>query len=137
MCPWGLANLHTSVAEAVALRTPHCRSLTFRSLVDPIESAGEALRNAGANAGSATALALTQGPAAVTAALAIMTGSACAPVELNLTEKEYKDYFGQLRPAALVWDGMSNPEPPKPLASWVSGLLGCGFLQMAPPASLK
>jgi len=102
--PLGLGELARRSPGAVALRAPHGRSLTFRGLVDQIESAGEALRNAGAYAGTATALALTQGPAAVTAALAIMTGSACAPVDLNLTEKEYKDYFGQLRPAALVWD---------------------------------
>jgi oxalate---CoA ligase len=107
--PLGLGELAHRSPEAVALLAPHCRPLTFRGLVDQIESAGEALRNAGAYAGAATALALTQGPAAVTAALAIMTGSACAPVELNLTEKEYKDYLGQLRPAALVWDGVSNP----------------------------
>src|SRR5271170_1126796 len=94
--PLGLGELARRSPEAVALAAPHCRPLTFRGLVDQIESAGEDLRNAGASAGTAIALALTQGPAAVTAALAIMTSSACAPVELNLTEKEYKDYFSQL-----------------------------------------
>jgi acyl-CoA synthetase (AMP-forming)/AMP-acid ligase II/thioesterase domain-containing protein len=107
--PLGLGELALRSPEAVALTGPHCRPLSFRGLVDHIESAGEALRNAGAHAGTATALALTQGPAAVTASLAIMTGSACAPVDLNLTEKEYKDYFDQLRPASLVWDEASNP----------------------------
>ena len=90
--PLGLGELALRSPDAVALRAPHCQPLTFRGLVDQIESAGEALRNAGAYAGSATALAVTQGPAAVTAALAIMTGSACAPLESNLTENEYKDY---------------------------------------------
>src|SRR6202044_1237150 len=107
--PLGLGELAHRSPEAVALAAPRCRSLTFRGLVDQIESAGNALRNGGAHAGSAIALALTQGPAAVTAALAIMTGSACAPLELNLTEREYKDYFRQLRPAALVWDTVLNP----------------------------
>ena len=126
--PLGLGEVALRSPEAVALAAPHCRSLTFRGLVDQIESAGEALRNAGAYAGSATALALTQGPAAVTAALAIMTGSACAPVELNLTEKEYKDYFGQLRPAALVWDGVSNP-----VAAQAARQLGIGVIGLRVP----
>src|ERR1700722_1236610 len=89
--PLGLDVQAARTPEAVALAGPHCRPLTFRGLVDHIESAGEALRNAGAYDGATTALALTQGPAAVTAALAIMTASACAPVELNLTAKEYQD----------------------------------------------
>ena len=126
--PLGLGELAHRSPEAVALAAPHGRSLTFRGLVDQIESAGEALRNAGAYAGSATALALTEGPAALTAALAIMTGSACAPVELNLTEKEYKDYFGQLRPAALVWDEASNP-----VAAQAARQLGIGVIGLRVP----
>jgi oxalate---CoA ligase len=126
--PLGLAALARRSPEAVALAAPHCRPLTFRGLMDQIESAGEALQNAGAYAGSATALALTQGPAAVTAALAIMTGSACAPVELNLTEQEYKDYFGQLRPSALVWDVAS-----KPVAAEAARQLGIGVIGVRVP----
>jgi oxalate---CoA ligase len=126
--PLGLGEGAHRSPGAVALAAPHCRSLTFRGLVDQIESAGEALRNAGAYAGSATALALTQGPAAVTAALAIMTGSACAPLELTLTEKEYKDYFGQLRPAALVWDSASNP-----VAAQAARQLGIGVIGLLVP----
>ena len=67
-----------------------------------------ALRNAGACAGTVTALALTQGPVDVTASLAIMAGGACAPVDSNLTEKEYLDYLSRLRPAALVWEETSS-----------------------------
>src|ERR1700722_2900334 len=126
--PLGLGEVALRSSDAVALAAPHCRSLTFRGLVDQVESAGEALRNAGAYAGSATALTLTQGPAAVTAALAIMTGSACAPLESNLTEKEYKDYFGQLRPAALVWDGASNP-----VAAQTARQLGIGVIELRVP----
>jgi oxalate---CoA ligase len=126
--PLGLGELAHRSPESVALAAPHCRSLTFRGLVNQIESAGEALRNAGAYAGSATALALTQGPAAVTAALAIMTGSACAPLELNLTEMEYKDYFRQLRPAALVWDTVSNP-----IAAQAARQLGIGIIGLRVP----
>src|SRR5580704_16193658 len=107
--PLGLGELASRTPDAVALRGPHRRPLTFRDLVDQIESGGEALRNAGACAGTVTALALTQGPAAVTAALAIMTGGACAPVDSNLTEKEYLDYLSRLRPAALVWEETSSP----------------------------
>ena len=126
--PLGLGELAHRSPEAVALAAPHGRSLTFRGLVDQIESAGGALRNAGAYAGSATALALTEGRAVLTAALAIMTGSACAPVELNLTEKEYKDYFGQLRPAALVWDEASNP-----VAAQAARQLGIGVIGLRVP----
>src|SRR5580700_10096099 len=126
--PLGLGELARRSPEAVALAAPHGRSLTYRGLVDQIESAGEALRNAGAYAGSAVALALTQGPAAVTAAIAIMTRSACAPVELNLTETEYKDYFGQLRPAALVWDVASNP-----VAAQAARQLGIGVIELRVP----
>ena len=126
--PLGLGEVALRSPDAVALAAPHCRSLTFRGLADQIESAGEALRNAGAYAGSATALTLTQGPAAVTAALAIMTGSACAPLESNLTENEYKDYFGQLRPAALVWDGASNP-----VAAQTARQLGIGVIELRVP----
>jgi acyl-CoA synthetase (AMP-forming)/AMP-acid ligase II/thioesterase domain-containing protein len=126
--PLGLGELALRSPDAVALRAPHCQPLTFRGLVDQIESAGEALRNAGAYAGAATALALTQGPAAVTAALAIMTRSACAPVDLNLTEKEYKDYFRQLRPAALVWDAASNP-----VAVQTARQLGIGVIGLRVP----
>ena len=126
--PLGLGEIAHRSPEAVALQAPHCLPLTFRGLVDQIESAAEALRNAGAYAGNAIALALTQGPEAVTAALAIMTGSACAPVELNLTEKEYKDYFSQLRPAALVWDGVSNP-----VAAQAARQLGIGVIGLRVP----
>ncbi len=126
--PLGLGELARRSPEAMALAAPHCCSLTFHGLVNQIESAGEALRNAGAYAGTATALVLTQGPAAVTAALAIMTGSACAPVESNLTEKEYKDYFGQLRPAALVWDEASNP-----VAAQAARQLGIGVIGLRVP----
>src|SRR5580693_1956151 len=126
--PLGLDELAYRSPDAVALAAPHCRSLTFRGLVAQIESAGEALRTAGAHAGTATALALTQGPAAVTAALAIMTGSACAPLDLNLTEKEYKDYFRQLRPAALVWDAASNP-----VAVQTARQLGIGVIGLRVP----
>ncbi len=126
--PLGLGEVARRSPEAVALAAPHCRSLTFRELVDQIESGGEALRNAGAHTGTAIALAVTQGPAAVTAALAIMSGSACAPVESTLTEKEYADYFGQLRPAALVWDGASNP-----VAAQAARQLGIGFIELRVP----
>ena len=44
--PLGLGELALRSPDAVALAAPHCRSLTFRGLVDQIESAGEALRNA-------------------------------------------------------------------------------------------
>jgi len=107
--PLGLAELASRAPDAVALAADHCRPLTFRGLVDQIEVAGEALRQAGVRAGTATALALTEGPAALTAALAIMSGSACAPVEPNLTAKEYRDYLSRLRPAALVWEEGSSP----------------------------
>src|SRR5580658_72261 len=126
--PLGLGEVAHRSPEAVALAGPHYRPLTFRGLVDQIESAGEALRNAGAHAGTATALAVTQGPVAVTAALAIMTGSACAPVESNLTEREYKDYFGQLRPAALVWDRASNP-----VAAQAARQLGIAVIELRVP----
>jgi acyl-CoA synthetase (AMP-forming)/AMP-acid ligase II/thioesterase domain-containing protein len=121
--PLGLGEQAVGAPEAVALAAPDCRPLTFRGLVDQIESAGEALRNAGARDGTAIALALTQGPVAVTAALAIMTGSACAPVDLNLTEKEYQNYLSRLRPAALVWEEGSNP-----VAAQTARKLGIGTI---------
>ena len=126
--PLGLGVQAARTPEAVALAGPHCRPLTFRGLVDHIESASEALRNAGAYAGTTTALALTQGPVAVTAALAIMTNSACAPVELNLTKKEYQDYFSRLRPAALVWNEASNP-----VAAQAARELGIGVIGIRIP----
>src|ERR1700722_10912771 len=135
--PLALGELALRSPDAVALAAPYCRSLTFRGLVDQIESAGEALRNAGAYAGSATALTLTQGPAAVTAALAIMTRSACAPVELNLTENEYKDYFGQLRPAALVWDVASNPGAPQAARQLGIGVIGLRVPRSGPTGAFE
>lgn len=126
--PLGLGEQAAQAPEAVALAGPHCRPLTFRGLVDQIESAGEALRNAGGRDGTAIALALTQGPVAVTAALAIMTGSACAPLDLNLTEKEYQDYLSRLRPAALVWEEGSNP-----VAARTARMLGIGAIGIRVP----
>jgi oxalate---CoA ligase len=126
--PLGLDVQAARTPDAVALAGTPYRPLTFRGLVDHIEYAGEALRNAGAYDGTTTALALTQGPAAVTAALAIMTGSACAPVELNLTRKEYQDYFRRLRPAALVWNEASNP-----VAAQAARELGIGVIDIRTP----
>ena len=126
--PLGLGEQAARAPEAVALAAPHRRPLTFRGLVDQIQSAGEDLRDAGVCAGTATALALTQGPTAVTAALAIMTGSACAPLDLNLTEREYQDYLSRLRPAALVWDEASNP-----VAAQAARELGIGVIGLRVP----
>jgi oxalate---CoA ligase len=114
--------------EAVALQASHCRPLTFRALADQVESAAESLRKAGACPGTAVALALTQGPVAVTAALAIMTGTACAPIDLNLTEYEYRDYLSRLRPAALVWDEASSP-----VAAQTARQMGIGVIGLRVP----
>jgi acyl-CoA synthetase (AMP-forming)/AMP-acid ligase II/thioesterase domain-containing protein len=126
--PLGLNEQAALAPEAAALRAPYGRPLTFRALVDQIESAGEALQTAGACAGTAIALSLTQGPVAVTAALAIMTTSACAPVDSNLTAKEYQDYLTRLRPAALVWEEGSNP-----VAAQAARDLGIGVIGLRIP----
>jgi oxalate---CoA ligase len=88
--------------RGAALAAPKRTTLSYSALLDHINLASAAFREAGAHPGTVAVLALPNGPEFVTAALAISMRSACAPLDLSLTAEEYRRYLPRIRASALV-----------------------------------
>ena len=81
--------------DAPALLAPGRHPLSYSGLWDHIRSTRRALHDAGLRPGEAAALVM-HGAELLTAFLAIIGESACAPLNTSLTEEEYRYYLSRL-----------------------------------------
>jgi acyl-CoA synthetase (AMP-forming)/AMP-acid ligase II/thioesterase domain-containing protein/acyl carrier protein len=114
---------------AAALAAPGRPSLSYAALLDHVRTARGDLQKAGADLGALTVVALPQGPEFLSAVVALMNGSACAPLDLSLTEQECQSLFARLRPAALVFEAGS----PDSSAVRAARNLGIGLIALSVP----
>ncbi len=103
--------------ERRAATTPHgaalCahgrEALSWAGLWRHTYTRGEELLRAGIAPRSVAALALPNGPEFLSAFLAITLRSACAPLDLSLTENEYRFHLSKINAGALVFsDGVNT-----------------------------
>jgi len=90
--------------HAIALAAPGKEPLNYSGLWRHVSAMSEAFLRAGIRPGSVTPLALPNGPAFVTAALAITLQSACAPLDLGLTKDEYRLYLPRIGGSTLIFE---------------------------------
>jgi acyl-CoA synthetase (AMP-forming)/AMP-acid ligase II/thioesterase domain-containing protein len=90
--------------NAIALAAPGPEPLNYSGLWRHVSALSEAFLEAGIRPGSVAALALPNGPAFVTATLAITLRSACAPLDLGLTKDEYRLYLPRIGASTLIYE---------------------------------
>jgi acyl-CoA synthetase (AMP-forming)/AMP-acid ligase II/thioesterase domain-containing protein len=96
--------------HAIALAAPGKEPLQYSGLWRHVSAMSEAFLRAGIHPGSVAALALSNGPAFVTATLATTLRSACAPLDLGLTKDEYRLYLPRIGGSTLIFEaGKSGP----------------------------
>lgn len=99
--------------EAPALFEAGRDPLTYGALARHIAEVGEALRARGFGAKDRIATALPQGGAMFTALFGIMSASAVAPLNPDLTAPEYETYLATLKADAIIVDaGIDSPARP-------------------------
>jgi acyl-CoA synthetase (AMP-forming)/AMP-acid ligase II/thioesterase domain-containing protein len=94
--------------HAVALAAPGSEPLKYSRLWSHVTATSEAFLRAGIRPGGVAALALPNGPAFVTATLAITLRSACAPLDLGLTRDEYRLYLPRIGASTLIFEEGRN-----------------------------
>jgi len=90
--------------HAIALAAPGKDPLKYSGLWRHVSAMSDAFLGAGIRPGSVTVLALPNGPAFVTAALATTLQSACAPLDLGLTKDEYRSYLPRIGGSTLIFE---------------------------------
>jgi oxalate---CoA ligase len=95
--------------HAVALAAPGSEPLTYAGLWSHVTATSEAFLRAGIRPGGVAALALPNGPAFVTATLAITLQSACAPLDLGLTRDEYRSYLPRIGASTIIFEQGQRP----------------------------
>ncbi|HEY7942937.1 MAG TPA: non-ribosomal peptide synthetase, partial [Casimicrobiaceae bacterium] len=87
---------------APAILAPHRPALAYRALYEQVENAGATLATIGLGRGCRIALALGNGPDTAVATLAMMSWSACAPLNPALRTDAGSALLSQLRIDALM-----------------------------------
>jgi acyl-CoA synthetase (AMP-forming)/AMP-acid ligase II/thioesterase domain-containing protein len=105
-----IERLAARAPQAIALSAPGREPLRYARLSSHLTASAEAFRQHRILPGGTVALAVSNGPAFVTAALAVARGSACAPLDLALTAEECRFHLARIDAAALVVEeGLSSP----------------------------
>jgi oxalate---CoA ligase len=106
----GLQHWATATPLATALVAPGQEPLTYSGLWDHITAMSAALNKGGLHPNEVAVLALANGPAFVTASLAITCQCACAPFDLDLSKDECEFFLARLNASALVYEeGIYSP----------------------------
>jgi oxalate---CoA ligase len=99
----------TRTPAAIALSAPEREPLTYRELAGCVRTARRELAGAGFRPGEVAAVALPNGPALITAFLAISGTGACAPLNPALQPDEYREYLSRLGArTVIVQEGASS-----------------------------
>ena len=95
--------------EAVAIRAPGRRSLTYGELLGQVESVVRFLNVRGINRSDRIAIVLPDGPEMAVAFLGVAAGAVCAPLNPAYSRSEFEFYLSDLNPKALiVQSGMNS-----------------------------
>jgi oxalate---CoA ligase len=106
----GLRRWAVTTPLATALAGPGQEPLTYSALWDHIVSTNRALSEAGVRPNEIVVLAVANGPAFVTATLAITSQWACAPLDLDLSADECQFFLTRLSASTLVYEeGIQSP----------------------------
>jgi acyl-CoA synthetase (AMP-forming)/AMP-acid ligase II/thioesterase domain-containing protein/acyl carrier protein len=96
--------------DAAALAAPGHPPLTFGRLASQVESGADALSDLGVSRGDRVAIILPQGPAVITAFLAVAARAVSVPLNPTLNECDYASQFLRLQPAAVILQrGFESP----------------------------
>ena len=85
-----------------ALLAPGREPLTYKGLLDRLQRTAGALAACGASPGERVAVSLPNGPEMAVAVLGAAAVGACAPLNQNLTETEWRFYLRDLQPKVLL-----------------------------------
>lgn len=88
--------------EAIAIRAPNRRELTYRQLNSQVSSTIDKLRSLGLMRNDRIAVVLPNGPEMVTAFLSISSAATCAPLNPAYRQTEYEFYLSDLSAKAIV-----------------------------------
>jgi acyl-CoA synthetase (AMP-forming)/AMP-acid ligase II/acyl carrier protein len=88
--------------EAVAIRAPGRRYLTYGELLEQVESVVEFLSASGISPSDHIALVLPNGPEMAAVFLGVAAGAVCAPLNPAYSRSEFGFYLSDLNPKALV-----------------------------------
>ena len=88
--------------RAIAIAAPGRAPLTYRHLLDQVESVTGYLNASGIGRNDRVAVALPSGPEMAVAFLAVAAGSSCAPVNPSLRETELAAHLQSVRAKALI-----------------------------------
>src|SRR4030095_13660534 len=95
--------------EAVAIRAPGRRSLTYGELLGQVKSVVGFLTAGDINRGDRIATVLPNGPEMAVAFLGVAAGAVCAPLNPAYSHSEFEFYLSDLNPKALiVQSGMTS-----------------------------
>src|SRR5580765_6772259 len=95
--------------EAVAIRAPGRRSLTYGELLRQVESVVTFLNVRGIYRSDRIAIVLPNGPEMAVAFLGVAAGAVCAPLNPAYSRSEFEFYLSDLNPKALIaQSGMSS-----------------------------
>jgi acyl-CoA synthetase (AMP-forming)/AMP-acid ligase II/acetyltransferase-like isoleucine patch superfamily enzyme/acyl carrier protein len=96
--------------EAIFIGAPGRRALTYRDLLNQVESVVQGLRTLGLGRNDRVALVLPNGPEMAAAFVAIAAGATCAPLNPSYRANEFEFYISDLNARALiVWSEMESP----------------------------
>ena len=88
--------------EAVAIRAPGRRSLTYGELLGQVESVVTFLNVRGIYRSDRIAIVLPNGPEMAVAFLGVAAGAVCAPLNPAYSRSEFEFYLSDLNPKALI-----------------------------------
>src|SRR4030095_16315482 len=88
--------------EAVAIRAPGRRSLTYGELLGQVKSVVGFLTAGDINRGDRIATVLPNGPEMAMAFLGVAAGAVCAPLNPAYSRSEFEFYLSDLNPKALI-----------------------------------
>lgn len=105
-----IATRMQSAPEAHAILAPGKKPLTYRRLVEHLQSTVAYLNGLGLKPEDRVAVVLSNGPEMAALFLAVSSGMTCAPLNLSYGESEFDFYLTDLRAkAVIVEQGLDSP----------------------------
>jgi acyl-CoA synthetase (AMP-forming)/AMP-acid ligase II/thioesterase domain-containing protein/acyl carrier protein len=114
-------------SDDIAVVSPQRASLTYRQLLDQVDSTIESLESSGITRRHRVALVLPGGPELATAFLAVSSIATAVPLNPAYRESEFDFYFSDLEPEALIVDSVVDSP-----AAAAAGKRGIDVIELRP-----